>query len=233
MSQQYHFVDDSSRYSSRKPHRRAQRKVQNNAFDSSVDSEMYNDGNSLTYSASSSQAGESTDSSIAESHFDYLLENSALEKEQLLHLKETDLARRTRSGKIAREGSSVADSLNLSDDDSIDIYNHPRIITGQPSDSQGNDGGGITDEVIFTEAEHYEYGRRFRHPKRSSPRTQKKVGRGVSSPATVIHDGLDESGSTPTSPPPRYGKKNTDQQNEVWYAKWWMCGFADAFNPKG
>ena len=130
MSQQYHFVDDSSRYNIRKPHRRVQRKVQNNAFDSSIDSEMYNDGNSLTYSASSSQAGESTDSSIAESHLDDLLGNSALEKEQYLHLKETDLARRTRSGKISREGSSVADSLNLSDDDSIDIYNHPRIITG-------------------------------------------------------------------------------------------------------
>ena len=42
-------------------------------------------------------------------------------------------------------------------------------------------------------------------------------------------DGLDDSGS---SPPPRYGKKIVDQQNEVWYAKWWMCGFADAFNPK-
>ena len=60
------------------------------------------------------------------------------------------------------------------------------------------------------------------------------MGRGVSSPATVIQDGLDDSGSasaTPASPPPRYGKKI--EQTEVWYAKWWMCGFADAFNPMG
>jgi hypothetical protein len=131
MAQQYHFTEDTFRYNTRKPHRRVQRKIQRvDAVDNSIDSEMYNDGHSLTYSASSSQAGESTDSSIAESHFDYLLENSALEKEQLLHLKEKDLARRSRSGNLLRDGSSVADSLNLSDDDSIDIYNHPRIITG-------------------------------------------------------------------------------------------------------
>jgi len=227
MAQQYHFTEDTFRYNTRKPHRRAQRKIQRvDAADNSIDSEMYNDGHSLTYSASSSQAGESTDSSIAE----FLLESSALEKEQLLYLREKDLARRSRSGNLLREGSSVADSLNLSDDDSIDIYNHPRIITGQPSDSQGHDGGGFNDGATFKEAEHYEYGRRFRHPKRSSPRSHKKsMGRGVSSPATVMTDGLDDSGS---SPPPRYGKKIVDQQNEVWYAKWWMCGFADAFNPK-
>ena len=131
-SQQYHFTDDTFRYNTRKPTRRVQRKIQHNN-DNSIDSEMYFDGHSLTYSASSSQAGESTDSSIAESHLDYLFDNAALEKvekEQMIYRKETDLARRTRSGRLLREGSSVADSLNLSDDDSIDIYNHPQIISG-------------------------------------------------------------------------------------------------------
>jgi len=36
--------------------------------------------------------------------------------------------------------------------------------------------------------------------------------------------------NNPSSPPPRYRRVSSDQATEVWYAKWWMCGFTDALN---
>ena len=39
--------------------------------------------------------------------------------------------------------------------------------------------------------------------------------------------------STPSTPPPRHVKRMSAEDHdgvEVWYQKWWMCGFTDALN---
>jgi len=100
---------------------------QTNSCDSSIDTEN-NDVNSLTYSASSSQAGESTDSSIAD--FTYLLEQQQhmLQQQNAQRSKHHHIHQRPRSGsgQFARENS-----LGYSDDTDYDDDQGP----GQPSSS--------------------------------------------------------------------------------------------------
>lgn len=158
------------------------------------------DADSMTYSASSSQAGESTDSSSFDyGGFQYL------EKEQQ-RLRNNGMV-----GNYNRQNSGV-DSLGYSDDDfdGEPYQNYGTTIAGQPSDSYEND-------------------RRF-YPKTSpSPKsiTHQK------SPVSIAGDFHSSSGSTgtPNTPPPRHSsRKMTAQETEVWYQKWWMCGFTDALN---
>ena len=73
---------------------------------------------------------------------------------------------------------------------------------------------------------------------KSTPK--KRVGSDFSSPTMVSTDvstpgsGSERSGTpTPSTPPPRHVKKMSADESEVWYQKWWMCGFTDALNLNG
>jgi len=172
--------------------------------------------NSLTYSASSSQAGESTDSS---------LENlNLLLQDQDIHFQ---IARErihdTEPTSNFNRGNSIntaTDSLGYSDDDdeegdltayaySINAATTP--VGSQPSDSHGHDGGGVS--------------KRNRH-------TTTMKSSHFKSPVSAATSDLSCTGSngTPNTPPPRHARKVISHDTEVWYAKWWMCGFTDALN---
>ena len=99
----------------------------------------------------------------------------------------------------------------------------------QPSDSYGPDGGGLgqlreEEEVVkesfivFAAAE----AANAQHQKQKERRRSRRRG----SPSSV-------SSPKPNLPRPDEIDKAleaaTESQEEVWYAKWWMCGFQDAF----
>lgn len=97
----------------------------------------------------------------------------------------------------------------------------------QPSDSYGPDGGGLgllveeeeeqvsmseQSNVMFAAADPVNDNKKAKSPK-------KKVARRRRSKA----------GSS-TPPRPRTKEvEETNEPHEVWYTKWWMCGFQDAF----
>ena len=97
-------------------------------------------------------------------------------------------------------------------------HHHPIFfhyhVHRQPSDSHGNDGGG------FKKVEPSPKG--VTHKKTSS-----------FSPTSAIAPDLQScsgSNSTPSTPPPRHSARKMMSHDEVWYQKWWMCGFTDALN---
>ena len=98
-------------------------------LDPSTSMDNTEDGSvSLTYSVSSSQAGESTDSSIAD--LGVLLQ---MEAEQKHHLMQQQQAQRQRNSSLRRNFSrekSNCDSLGYSDDDESVNYANWTTITG-------------------------------------------------------------------------------------------------------
>lgn len=92
----------------------------------------------------------------------------------------------------------------------------------QPSDSYAHDGGSAFSKTG------------------PSPKSINKVYKKfpVSSPLSATAD-LNScsagSNGTPNTPPPRHSARKMMTHDEVWYQKWWMCGFTDALNlnPKG
>jgi hypothetical protein len=214
----------------------------------------FTDGHSLTYSASSSQAGESTDSSLADIEFLRLVE-----REQQYHISQKQTAQSFRrqdgstgngsssSAGFNRENSIAADSLGYSDDGEYQNFqgmvaasghgNAHRSKTGttssgQPSASNGHDGGARTSsnpKIIFAPAAHSNPTIKSRSRTTATP-SHKKTPHHSHSPTMVSTD-ISNSGSTHT-PPPRHVKRIGDDgnNNEVWYQKWWMCGFTDALN---
>lgn len=201
-------------------------------FDKSISAD---DSESLTYSATSSQAGESTDSSVAD-----LAALLQLEKEQQHHIMNLQNAQRLRRGKSSngnassnvnsilshvsngggngtnfRREKSGVDSLGYSDDDDfpeehLQYSDAWKTISGQPSDSYANDHGTSSSK----------YG--------PSPKsiTQKGSSLGFTSPTAAtadltnasvgggsLHSGHGSNGGsgggTPNSPPPRHSvRKN-------------------------
>lgn len=197
-----------------------------NFGDSSIDTDN-NDGNSLTYSASSSQAGESTDSSIAD--ITYFLE-------QQQHMLQQQNAQRLKHHN-QRKSFSRENSLGYS----TDTNDYSEQGPGQSSKSN--------EKIIFTAATHGESRvKRTSRPAsnngsgsgRSTPTNSKNMksrASSFSSPAGVASSDFSSGGGsgsshTPSSPtPPRHAKKMMDKEGtEMWYAKWWMCGFTDALN---
>jgi len=146
----------------------------------SFDSEV-----SLTYS-SSSQAGESSDSSCDETGN---RPKTHREKVKKYHQRKAQ-----REGGMRREVSNAADSLNYSEDEES-LYRQQEFL-----DTTGD---------------------------KSSYKNQ------PFSPGTMASSDVSLSSlgsNNPSSPPPRYRRVSSDQATEVWYAKWWMCGFTDALN---
>lgn len=182
------------------------------------DTEDASASGSLTYSASSSQAGESTDSSLADL-------GVLLEKEHQHHLTPQQRAKYSggNSGRyLQREKSakSAVDSLGYSDDEDADesvnlpsSWNH--TISGQPSDSYAHDGGSAFSKT--------------------GPSPKKFPGSSPVSATADLNSCSAGSNGTPNTPPPRHSARKMMTHDEVWYQKWWMCGFTDALNlnPKG
>lgn len=218
-NQKFSFPDATLNIANTRKHRRKkvfQATPAKPSFDTSVENDIYEEGTgSLTYS-SSSQAGESTDSSISEMDS---------EAEQKVFQQQT-----SQRVEMHRKVSNTGDSLNYSEDDESSIYRQQiRDTTGQCSDSYGHDSGGY----------------RIDSKLNSPPTSINKISRSLSrmggkntskkqafSPTTtlVTSDVSLSSAGTPSSPPPRYRPASSDQATEVWYAKWWMCGFTDALN---
>lgn len=191
-------------------------------FSSTISVDDTEDGNgSLTYSASSSQAGESTDSSIIDTNGIFL----TLESEQKYHLMQQQKAQRLRHGnggssRSLRKENSAIDSLGYSDDDldcdeSINFSSWNTISgSGQQSDSHAHDGGG--------------FNKCGNTPKSIA---NKQNDASPTSVAADINSCCAGSNGTPNSPPPRHdSRKKMSHHDEVWYQKWWMCGFTDALN---
>lgn len=230
----YQFGDDHLQTAPNRKHRK-KRSQQNTwhtnnqhlAPRASFDEDGHDGSVSLTYSASSSQAGESTDSSIADS-------SMFLEMEQQEHQlqKEQRNAQQIRCSPrdAAKEGSSVADSMTYSEDEEGRYYAQ-NDFPGQSSNSFGHDGGGFSDDKkIFFAAATGDYASHRRGRKSSSSSSHKQES--LFSPKNVAaSDSSFGNNSNPSSPPPRHKRVISDQgSTEVWYAKWWMCGFTDALN---
>lgn len=208
-----------------------------------------NDGSvSFTYSASSSQAGESTDSSsIAD--VGVMLQ---LEKEHQHHIMQQQHAQRMRGqsghglqqqyGNLNSQGShtqgrnfnrekSGVDSLGYSDDeDNESVYQtNWTTISGQPSNSYAHDGGSSSYSKSGPSP------KSITHKKNGSATSPVSIAADLNSCAgsgSVSASGGSGSASTPNTPPPRHSarKMMMGDNTEVWYQKWWMCGFTDALN---
>jgi len=146
------------------------------------------------------------------------------ERENQIHLMQKKEAMRYRNerGQNLSRGNSAIDSLGYSDDDvsendesmNISSWHNFHTISGQPSDSYGNDHGG------FKKVEPSPKG--VTHKRNSS-----------FSPTSAMTPDLQScsgSNSTPNTPPPRPSARKMMSHDEVWYQKWWMCGFTDALN---
>jgi len=124
---------------------------------------------------------------------------------------------------------------------STDTNDYSEQGPGQPSKSN--------EKIIFTAATHGES--RVKRSSRQASNTGSTSGRSTPtntknlktrknsfhSPAGVASSDFSSGGGsgsshTPSSPtPPRHAKKMMDKEGtEMWYAKWWMCGFTDALN---
>jgi len=233
--QKFSFVDDSARNLGIKTRKHRRKKnplhitgTKKPPFDTWVENEQCEEGTgSLTYS-SSSQAGESTDSSITE-----------IEDQLEMDQKYQQKLQQQRGVKMHRKFSNTSDSLNYSEDDDASFRRELRDMTGQSSNGYGHDGGGnglidpkFTSPPTAT-AFHKASTRHSFRKGSSSGKKQPLSKRQPFSPTMVPSDvSLSSQGTnTPSSPPPRYSKRmSPDHATEVWYAKWWMCGFTDALN---
>lgn len=108
------------------------------------------------------------------------------------------------------------------------------VWSSQPSDSFAHDGGSS-----YKSSSHG-HGRGSVHvpapepsPRNIHHKHKKLSSAAFSSPQSISADLNSCAGSngTPNTPPPRpSSKKSLSHDTEVWYQKWWMCGFTDALN---
>jgi hypothetical protein len=215
-------------------------RLSHSGFVSSCDTSVDNDGHSLTYSASSSQAGESTDSSTDILAFEET--ERRLKNEQFQHRREMEMVKSFsvdgNSPKTARnsfygfgskdlrnlkqfhnapvfhrQSSAASESLNYSEVSDAESY-----LIGQPSDSRHDPHHG---QILHQSPTPPSTSRKSSStPSQQRPKT-------TSSPSIVSDFISVNSGATP---PPRHAKKLSSGEAEVWYQKWWMCGFTDALN---
>lgn len=214
----------------------------NFGMDSSIDTDNY-DGHSLTYSASSSQAGESTDSSIAD--VTYLLESQQHVPQQLNSQR---IRQEQHQGQIPCISNEISHNRGRDCWDSSECFHYFDQGPGQTSNSN--------EKIIFSAASNNGSNHRMRKSSRPrkvaaesnmrqkhfTPISKKELNRpsSYSSPAAVASSDFSSGGGsgsmsshTPSSPtPPRHAKKKmtNEEATEMWYAKWWMCGFTDALN---
>lgn len=191
----------------------------------------FNDGHSLTYSASSSQAGESTDSSsIADLEFIRMVERENSQHQDHFIRQSNSLGYSTdepdssfhedrgRNSNSGRHGHHHQQYTSRQQPNRIN--SRGPSTSGQRSSSNGNDGGYNHNmhraEISKTKC-------------RSTPNHHRKTSSSdFNSPTTVSADISNGSAHTP---PPRHVKRlSADGNNELWYQKWWMCGFTDAFS---
>ena len=118
----------------------------------------------------------------------------------------------------------------------------------QASDSYGPDGGGLgsrqrtqetLDNLLFCEANpavdtkvDSKFNKKVKTPKsKNSIRSREEQrGRDDSQSRTTKAEHVNRqnpTGNIPPTPPRR--NPTIIMEDEVWYAKWWMCGFTDAF----
>eukprot|EP00545_Synedropsis_sp_CCMP1620_P003390 CAMPEP_0119009282 /NCGR_PEP_ID=MMETSP1176-20130426/4256_1 /TAXON_ID=265551 /ORGANISM="Synedropsis recta cf, Strain CCMP1620" /LENGTH=269 /DNA_ID=CAMNT_0006961757 /DNA_START=178 /DNA_END=987 /DNA_ORIENTATION=- len=214
----------------------------------------YSSAGSSINSGASSAAGESTDSSFSDIMRVLALQEGP-ELEALM--KKEGLDPRTIAkvkAKAAGDNSSVASSLNYSTDGESALNGECVIttITGQPSDSHGHDGGGLglvqeggpmTENIVFAPADpidrkHRKGSRSSRSSSRSKQAKEKesKSNRPKPQPVPIgspIRPRVRPSTAHPGTPPPapRRGLELNESrcdEDSLWYAKWWMCGFTDA-----
>jgi len=209
----FSFNDDSQKNLKINLARRKRRCEKRCEKQASFDSEV-----SLTYS-SSSQAGESTDSSCDET------ENRP--KTHRERVKSYHQRNPQRYGGMCREVSNAADSLNYSEDEES-LYRQQEFLdtTGQTSDSYAHDGGGQPKLTSIPATLDTRRLSRISSDKSSYKNQPFSPGTMASSDVSLSSLGS----NNPSSPPPRYRRVSSDQATEVWYAKWWMCGFTDALN---
>jgi hypothetical protein len=105
-------------------------------------------------------------------------------------------------------------------------------LTRQPSDSYGPDGGGdglvqevqqtgpMTEDIVFAPANPVD---RHRKGARKSRKTKSSVSPKEERPKPI---------GTPPPAPKRMPevKETRPEEDSLWYAKWWMCGFTDALS---
>eukprot|EP00547_Thalassionema_nitzschioides_P001954 CAMPEP_0194202422 /NCGR_PEP_ID=MMETSP0156-20130528/2446_1 /TAXON_ID=33649 /ORGANISM="Thalassionema nitzschioides, Strain L26-B" /LENGTH=250 /DNA_ID=CAMNT_0038927907 /DNA_START=264 /DNA_END=1016 /DNA_ORIENTATION=- len=217
------------------------------------------DNGSLTYSAGSScssAAGESTDSSFADI-MKVLAFQDEPELEALMKREGID-ARTLAKAKAKATDLSVASSLNYSTDGESALNGEHvlQTITGQPSDSHGPDGGGIglrSEKILFAPADPVDRKHR-KLPKSKSRGNRSSKTRALPRNNTSLQsdkkndDILEEYTSdennnstqtiippTPGTPPPAPRPETrpvaeVKDDDSLCYAKWWMCGFADALH---
>jgi hypothetical protein len=117
------------------------------------------------------------------------------------------------------------------------------FFSGQPSDSYGPDGGGIglvretqqsgpmTQNIVFAPADPVDRHHRKNSKGSRSSRTRSKTSPNVpGSPKGEQHRPSSNAKGTPPPAPRRVQEVNDTRCDEdsLWYAKWWMCGFTDA-----
>lgn len=206
------------------------------------------DNGSLTYSAgssinsgNSSAAGESTDSSFSDIMRVLALQDGP-ELEALMKKEGVDPRAIAKVRAKAAGDTSVTSSLNYSTDGESALNGEDvlQTITGQPSDSYGPDGGGIglirehqgdaiSDDIVFAPADPVDPKHRKGSKVRTSPR-DKGLRKKDRRPSTKDRRPSIKAVDAGTPPPaPRRGNlESRSEEDSLWYAKWWMCGFTDA-----
>jgi hypothetical protein len=202
----------------------------------SEDADAEDGSASLTYSAgssiASSAAGESTDSSFADIMKVLDVQDS---NELAAFMKRegvTDPSQFQRKSKASTMSVGTESLAYSTDGSALEGVQLLQTITGQPSDSYGPDGGGFGDlgnDILFAAADEpvKRKGSRKDRSSRSSPKGSRNSKRTKSGSS-----GSKERTSEPSTPPPpvpRLRSNTEEDEDEVWYAKWWMCGFADSF----
>lgn len=152
------------------------------------------DDNSLSYSASSSVQSSSTTGESTDSSFAEII--------RLINDRDGD---------------------DLLVESPTNNKERPETISGQPSDSHGNDGGGHG-VTLFQEAN-------TDYPSRTSPSHSRSPHHPSSSSLSKGKRDEKNMPSSKVGPPRGPIKKNDGKQ--IWYSQYWMCGFADAFNLSG
>lgn len=218
-----------------KKHSSLRRRGSSEDFDAS-------DGNaSLTYSATSSvQSGgsataESTDSSFADIMRVLDLQDTQ-ELKDLIRKEGVTSIGELRSKRMT-SGQSVASSLVYSlDGESHLDGSQLQTIAGQPTASFGYDSSSKNEEslpgemgLLFAPADSGNLKKKKRN--RSTP--TKTASRVLSttrteSPSPSVDTPTKAPPSTPPHPRKMYTVENAEEDDEVWYAKWWMFCFSGA-----
>eukprot|EP00540_Astrosyne_radiata_P004782 CAMPEP_0116836504 /NCGR_PEP_ID=MMETSP0418-20121206/8135_1 /TAXON_ID=1158023 /ORGANISM="Astrosyne radiata, Strain 13vi08-1A" /LENGTH=261 /DNA_ID=CAMNT_0004466285 /DNA_START=168 /DNA_END=953 /DNA_ORIENTATION=+ len=217
------------------------------------------DAQSLTYSAgssiqsgnsSTSAAGESTDSSFADIMRVLDLQDS---KELVAYYKKE--VKKSNMTVVSAGNTSTGSSLQYSTDGESALNGEHLLqtITGQPSDSLGPDGGGLgllveeepkntssqsqssssadSIDIMFAEADpDYDEKKAARQASFKEKKQRKKRSKApLPTPKKAPNKRGVSKVPKKTPLPPRQEKVEVEEEVDVWYTKWWMCGFQDAF----